>query len=63
MSAKADAGRISIPYDYAAGSGEGPHRKAAEALCKKLGWDNAETLVGGQLPNGDYAFVFPVRGF
>jgi hypothetical protein len=62
ISAKADAGRISIPYPHEL-SGEACHRAAAEALCKKLGWDDAEKLVGGQLPNGDYAFVFPGRGF
>lgn len=62
ISAKADAGRISIPYPYAL-SGVAGHKAAAVALCKKLGWDGAETLVGGQLPNGDYAFVFPGRAF
>jgi hypothetical protein len=57
ISAKADAGRISIPYPHEL-SGEACHRAAAEALCKKLGWDGVETLAGGQLPSGDYAFVF-----
>ncbi len=31
------------------------HRRAADALCAKMGWDN--NLVGGSLKRG-YAFVF-----
>lgn len=57
VSAKCEAGRVSIPYPYEL-SGEAVHKAAAVALCKKLGWSGAESLAGGMLPNGDYAFVF-----
>jgi hypothetical protein len=49
-----DGNRITIPYPYEL-SGEDVHRKAAEALCTKMGWRGQ--LVGGSLKNG-YVFVF-----
>lgn len=50
---------VTIPYPYEL-SGENVHRKAAEALCAKLGWtlNKDWKLASGGLPNGDYAFVF-----
>jgi hypothetical protein len=42
---------ISYPHEYNA---EEAHRVAAQKLADKYGWNNA--LVGGALPNGDYAF-------
>lgn len=53
------AGSITISYPHEL-SGQGAHRKAAEALVSKLGWDHIyyNGLLGGQLANGDYAFVF-----
>lgn len=45
--------RVTIPYPHEL-SGEAVHRAAAEALCVKLDWPT--DLVGGGLPNGDYAF-------
>ena len=59
IKARCDAGTITVPYDYAAHSGEGVHRIAAEALRDKLGWTGR--LVGGAFPDADrdgYAFVF-----
>lgn len=47
--------RVTIPYPHEL-SGEAVHRAAAEALCVKLDWPTE--LVGGGLPNGDYAFCF-----
>ncbi len=44
---------VSIPYPHEL-SGEDVHRAAADKLAAKYGWDNA--LIGGGLPNGDYAF-------
>ena len=41
----------SLPDDL---SGEAAFRYVAEQLAAKYGWAN--TLVGGGLPNGDYAF-------
>ena len=46
-------GSVSIPYPHEL-SGEDVHRAAAEKLASKYGWTN--TLIGGGLPNGDYAF-------
>lgn len=56
LTARAEAGRITVPRDYALNVDEDA-RRAAVALCEKLGW-NAESLVGGGLPNGDRVFVF-----
>ena len=49
-----DGNRITISYPYEL-SGEAVHRKAADALCVKMGWTGP--LVGGSLKNG-YVFVF-----
>jgi hypothetical protein len=57
IKAWAAAGSITISYPYEL-SGQAVHRKAAEALVKKLGWDELANLLGGCLPNGDYCFVF-----
>ena len=46
-----------LPYEL---SGEDCHRKAAEALCDKLGWD-ASSLIGGGTKAG-YVFVFQPKG-
>jgi hypothetical protein len=53
------AGSITIPYPHEL-SGQAVHRKAAEALVSKLGWNDPHYggLLGGQLASGDYAFVF-----
>lgn len=53
------AGSITIDYPHEL-SGQTCHRKAAEALVAKLEWNYAAygLLLGGQLPTGDYAFVF-----
>lgn len=46
ISAKADAGRVTVPYDHAESN---PHDVAALALCSKLGW-NCD-LVEGEMPD------------
>ena len=53
------AGSLTIPYPHEL-SGQAVHRKAAEALAAKLGWTEPHypALLGGCLPNGEYAFVF-----
>lgn len=53
------AGSITIPYPHEL-SGLTVHRKAAQLLAVKLGWTDPAygPLLGGCLPNGDYAFVF-----
>lgn len=50
-----DGNKVTIPYPYELHQGEDMHRKAARALCDKMGWKGR--LVGGALKNG-YAFVF-----
>ena len=59
IKAWAAAGAITISYPYEL-SGQACHRKAAEALVAKLGWDDPHYggLLGGQLESGDYCFVF-----
>ena len=49
-----DGNRVTIPYPYELNR-EDVHRKAAQALCDKLGWSGS--LVGGSLKEG-YVFVF-----
>jgi hypothetical protein len=49
-----DGNRVSISYPHEL-SGEAVHRKAADALCEKMGWNGA--LIGGAIRNG-YVFVF-----
>ena len=53
------AGSVTISYPYEL-SGQACHRAAAEALVQKMGWNDAHYggLLGGQLPSGDYVFVF-----
>lgn len=50
ITARADAGRISVSWDYALND-EQNHDAAALALAVKLGW--AVDLVGGGLPTRD----------
>jgi hypothetical protein len=59
IKATAAAGTVTIGYPHEL-SGQACHRKAAEALAEKFGWVGGKygPLVGGQLANGDYAFVF-----
>lgn len=59
IKAWAAAGAVTISYPYEL-SGQACHRAAAEALVKKLDWThpNYGSLLGGQLANGDYSFVF-----
>lgn len=56
ISAKAQAGRVSVPYDHAL-SVQGNHEAAARALAEKFGW--VGKLVGGGNPEGTgEVFVF-----
>lgn len=59
IKAWASAGSITIPYPHEL-SGQAVHRKAAEALVSKLGWNDSHYggLLGGQVASGDYVFVF-----
>jgi hypothetical protein len=54
-----DGNRITIKYpaDADLDFGEPRYRKAAEALCEKMGWDSS-TLIGGWLKPDHYVFVF-----
>ena len=53
------AGSITIDYPHEL-SGMDCHAAAAKALVEKLGWIDAQYggLLGGQLSNGEYVFVF-----
>lgn len=61
FTARCDAGRITVSYNYALGVEEN-HRAAAEALRLKLGWDEQYygRLVTGSTRNG-YVHVFTGR--
>ena len=65
ISARCDAGRIMVSYDYALNIGDN-HKAAAQALADKLGWTvehGMPALAGGALPgNAGYCFVMPREG-
>ena len=54
IKAECYSGSVIIGYPYEL-SGMDIHAKAVQALCDKLGWKN--DYIGGQLKNGNYAFV------
>jgi hypothetical protein len=53
------AGSVTIDYPHEL-TGMDCHAAAAKALVYKMGWNDPQYggLLGGQLQNGDYAFVF-----
>lgn len=51
-----DNNRVTLSTDYALNSDEN-HRRAAVALCEKMGWKGAESLIGGGTKEG-MVFVF-----
>ena len=59
VSARAQAGRISLSYDSSKNSDEN-HRMAAETLAKKYKWDEDThgMLAGSVLYDGTYVWVF-----
>lgn len=60
--ARAQAGRITIPWDDALDVAEN-HLKAATALAWKYGWLDFSALVGGAMPDGaGYCFVLVAKG-
>lgn len=56
VSARADAGRVMVPWDHRLGIAEN-HIAAAQKLARKFGWNG--NWYGGSLPlpNAAYAFV------
>lgn len=63
VKASAEAGSVTLSWNHALNSDEN-HRKAAEALRDKMGWntDGYGELHGGGLPGqSGYAFVFENR--
>lgn len=54
VKAIADAGSITVSWDYSLGIAEN-HEAAAVALARRYGWP--EDMVGGGLPGRGYAFV------
>jgi hypothetical protein len=65
VSARAEAGRVVLPWDYALNTDDN-HKAAAQALADRMGWTvdaGYPALVGGALPaNAGYAFVMPREG-
>ena len=59
IKATCETGSITIDYPHEL-SGMACHAKAAKALVVKLGWTDSfyGDLLGGQLANNDYVFVF-----
>lgn len=61
VSARAAAGRFTIPWDSALDT-PANHRKAARGLADRFGWLDLNDLVGGSLPDSSgYAFVLVPR--
>ena len=57
IKANCKAGSITIDWPYGLDTDE-CHESAAKALMDKLDWHRLyQIAAGGQLPNGDYAFV------
>lgn len=59
ITARCDAGSLTLPYDYALNI-EGNHIAAARELALKLSWLESGKLSmhSGCLPDGTYAHVF-----
>jgi len=57
IKASAYAGSITIGYSHELNSDEN-HRAAAVALCEKMGWFGADSLISAQLPKSGSVFVF-----
>jgi hypothetical protein len=53
------SGSVTISYPHEL-LGQACHRAAADALVQKMGWTGSHYggLLGGQLPSGEYVFVF-----
>lgn len=54
VSARCEAGRITVPWDHALNSCQN-HESACLALLQKLQWSG--TYVGGCLPDGSYVWT------
>ena len=58
--ARCEAGRITVPFDYALNASDN-HKAAAEALIKKLGWDELDDWAGGRTNSSEFVFVATPR--
>jgi hypothetical protein len=54
VKATADAGSVTVSWDYGLGIYEN-HKAAAVALANKYGWNT--NMLGGSLPGKGYAFI------
>lgn len=59
IKATCEAGSLTIDYPHDL-NGQACHRRAAEALVARLGWQYGPLLCGC-LPDGSYCFVFDVE--
>ena len=57
IKATCESGSITIGYPHEL-SGMACHALAAKKLVEKMGWKDCGELLGGQLKNNDYVFVF-----
>lgn len=57
--AKAEAGRIVVPWEHALNVDQN-HARAADLLAEKLGWvgPHYSPLIGGAVAGSGYVFVF-----
>lgn len=60
ITARAMGHWVTVPYDHSSGS-EANHRRAADALVKKMAWEFAGKMISGELEHG-YVFVFEKFG-
>ena len=56
IASDSDGNRITVPYYEI--NNPNPYRLAAEALCRKMNWPGADTLIEGGIKHGR-VFVFP----
>ena len=63
VKAVCSVGSITIPYNHEVSHFE-VHKEAVNALLVKFGWkDQMLAPFGGQLPSGEYVWVFPYDEF
>jgi hypothetical protein len=56
MVAKAEFGRVVVPYDHVL-TAQGNHAAAAKAYIQKMNWGSLANWRGGQIPDGSYVWV------
>ncbi|WCD44209.1 hypothetical protein Lumi_070 [Xylophilus phage Lumi] len=56
IKATCSSGSLTVGYDHSANH-DARHRNAAEALVKKMGWEDHGIMIGGSDDKGNWTFV------